>query len=227
MQATRDRLLLAAAELMESQGREFSTRALCEAAGVTAPTLYHHFGSKEGIIEAVVGSTRTHYEADDDEADPVRALREGWDRHVLFGLESPTFYALLYGRVRPGKPCTITAPATAHVEHLLDLAARAGLLRVPPADAAARILAANVGVTLMLIAQPEDNRDMALSTSVRDYIFSGVLAHRVDQHEGVPDTRESRATSAIGLDAALDADPGDLTAGELALLRELLTRLSR
>jgi len=41
------RILEAAAELLtRSADADISTRAACEAAGVTAPTLYHYFGDK-------------------------------------------------------------------------------------------------------------------------------------------------------------------------------------
>src|ERR1700754_1570583 len=102
----RDRLLLAAAELLEESGdRPASTRAICERAGVTAPTLYHHFGSKQGLLDAVLNHGFTQYVAAEESADPLRDLRDGWDSHVGYGLAQPAFYALLYGRVRPGRPC--------------------------------------------------------------------------------------------------------------------------
>lgn len=31
-----------------------TTRAVCKAAGVTSPTLYHHFGDKDGLALALV-----------------------------------------------------------------------------------------------------------------------------------------------------------------------------
>src|SRR5436305_14632855 len=89
----------------------------------------------------------------DSTDDPIDAVRRGWDRHVAYGLEHPTFYALLYGAVEPGRPCAVTAPARAMLDELLTAAAHRGELRVPPTDAAAQILAADVGVTLSLIAQ--------------------------------------------------------------------------
>jgi hypothetical protein len=55
-------------------------------------------------------------------------------------------------------------------------AARQGLLKVPVADAVARILAANVGVTLSLIGQPPEARDPELSAAVREGIFAAVFA---------------------------------------------------
>src|SRR6202049_110098 len=178
---TRDRLLLAAAELMHQSGEPtVSTRAVCERAGVEAPTLYHHFGSKQGLIDAVVQHGFNQYvqpEPDQDGAlDPIDAIRRGWDRHVRFGLENPRFYALLYGNVERGRPCAITSPALARLTDLLTVAAKAGQLRVAPAEAAAQLLAANVGVTLSLIAQPEDATDLSLSDRVREAALAGVLA---------------------------------------------------
>src|SRR4051794_5692907 len=166
--STRDRLLLAAGQLLhEAQGGPVSTRAICERAGVQAPTLYHHFGSKQGLIDAVIQHGFNQYvdpaRSPGEAVDPIDSIRHGWDRHVEFGLEHPGFYALLYGNVERGKPCAITSPALARLTELLREAARRGQLRVLPEAAAAHLLAANVGVTLSLIAQPEGHTDLSLS----------------------------------------------------------------
>ena len=51
----RTRIVEAAAGLLANAADvDISTRAACEAAGVTAPTLYHHFGDKQGLLAAVV-----------------------------------------------------------------------------------------------------------------------------------------------------------------------------
>ena len=137
-----------------------------------SPTLYHYFGSKQGLIDAVIQHGFNQYVAPepdhDGPLDPIDAIRHGWDRHVRFGLENPRFYALLYGNVERGRPCAITSPALARLTDLLIVAAQAGQLRVTPAEAAAQLLAANVGVTLSLIAQPEDATDLSLSDRVRE-----------------------------------------------------------
>jgi AcrR family transcriptional regulator len=211
---------------MDRGDRAFSTRAVCESAGVTAPTLYHHFGSKQGLIDAVLHYGFTQYVSTgglpEASSDPVQDLRAGWDRHVEFGLQHPNFYALLHGGVEPGRPCTVTAPALDMLSRLLDEAARRGMLRAPTADAAAQILAANVGVTLSLITQPEDTRDPGLSARVREAALAAVLVRPRGPDQGSP----SRSTAAIALTAALDQDGRGLTPGELTLLRELLVRLS-
>ena len=225
---TRDRLLLAAAQLMEeSGGTTVSTRAICQRAGVEAPTLYHHFGTKQGLIDAVIRHGFNQYidpdPADASSLDPIDAIRRGWDRHVRFGLDNPRFYALLYGNVERGKPCAITSPALARLTQLLAAVARIGRLRVAPADAAAQLLAANVGVTLSLIAQPEDATDLALSDHVREAALAGVLAR--DQTDNAAAPNDARASAALALATTLDE--GDvLTAGERALLAELLKRLA-
>lgn len=218
MQNARDRLLLAAAELLEGGGT-VSTRAVCERAGVQAPTLYHHFGSKQGLIDAVVNHGFTQYTAVESSGDPLHDLREGWDKHVRFGLEHPSFYGLLYGRAEPGKPCAVTAPAHAAVRERLTEAALLGLLKVPAGDAAEQVLAANVGITLTLISQPEP--DLRLSGRVREAALAGVL------NAPSADTPATRASAALTLRALVGNDPSELTPGERALLGELLDRLAR
>jgi AcrR family transcriptional regulator len=227
----RDRLLLAAAQLLAQSGdRTLSTRAVCTLAGVQAPTLYHHFGSKQGLIDAVINYGFTQYVEsahDSGSDDPVANIRRGWDRHVRFGLEHPTFYALPYGQIEPGRPCAITAPAQAMLLELLAQVARQGLLKVSPTDAAAQILAANVGVTLSLITQPPATLDLTLSERVREAALAGVLVGAA-QPRGKRSTRTglSRASAAVGLRAQLDRDATGLSPGEAGLLKELLDRLS-
>src|ERR1700674_532680 len=194
---TRDRLLLAAAELMHESGEPTaSTRAICERAGVEAPTLYHHFGSKQGLIDAVIQHGFNQFvepePGQDGALDPIDAIRQGWDRHVRFGLENPRFYALLYGNVERGGPCAITSPALARLTDLLTDAARAGQLRVAPAEAAAQLLAANVGVTLSLIAHSDDATDLSLSDRVREAALAGVFAASPVARGSAPDEVRDR-----------------------------------
>ena len=55
---SRDAILLAARDLFTSNGFASTTvREICQRAGVTAPAVYYHFGSKEGLFEAVVEDT--------------------------------------------------------------------------------------------------------------------------------------------------------------------------
>src|SRR5271154_1620158 len=97
------RILEAASELLaRSADADISTRAVSEAAGVTAPTLYHHFGDKEGLLAAVVdfgwaafleSKLAVAAVVHDHVADDVRA---GWDNHLEFARENPSFYKLMW-----------------------------------------------------------------------------------------------------------------------------------
>ena len=59
-QTGHDAILQAARDLFTSKGFASTTvREVCQAASVTAPALYYHFGSKEGLFEAVVEDTLT------------------------------------------------------------------------------------------------------------------------------------------------------------------------
>src|SRR4051794_13063467 len=98
---TRDRILRAAAALLEREGRDaVSTRAVGTAAGVQAPTLYRLFGDKAGLLQAVAAYGFESYLVQkhglDESDDPVADLRRGWDMHVQFGLSRPAFYMLMY-----------------------------------------------------------------------------------------------------------------------------------
>ena len=103
MSAVKTRILEAAAELIaDSPDAEISTRAVCEAAGVSAPSIYHYFGDKEGLLAAAVDSAMARFldskrvaaaAVHDDVADDLRA---GWDNHLQFARENPGMYRLLW-----------------------------------------------------------------------------------------------------------------------------------
>lgn len=72
----RTRMLDAAEGLLDaSPDRDVSTRAVCEAVGVGAPTLYRLFGDKNGLLAAVVDHGFARYlstkRALEPTADPV------------------------------------------------------------------------------------------------------------------------------------------------------------
>lgn len=59
-----DRILQNALGLFASKGYDAtSVREICEAAGITKPTLYHFFGSKEGVYQALVDGTLERFRA--------------------------------------------------------------------------------------------------------------------------------------------------------------------
>lgn len=219
---TRDRILRAAAKLLtEADGEPISTRAVCTAAGVGAPTLYHHFGDKRGLLDAVAAYGFERYlaskRAQRSTGDPVDDLRRGWDLHVEYGRTNPAFYTLMYGTSRQPP---IAREAEAILLGLVGAVARAGRLRVPVETAARMINAAGVGVTLAIIAGAEDGE---LSVRTREAILGAITL----APDGREDSAASPASRAVALRAAVAAEPPPhLTAAEAALLNEWLDRIA-
>lgn len=215
---TRERIIEATARLLaNAPGEPIAIRDVCAAAGVGAPTVYHHFGDKQGLLDAVVEHGFERYiaakRAEKPSDDPLADMRAGWDAHTQFARENPAFYALMYGTVRPGHRPAAAAEAQAMLEALLRRIEAAGRLRLAVPAAARLVLAANVGVALALITGEEDP---LLSERAREAIFAAVVAE--EPGRGVaPD-----APVADGAGSARGRPP--LTPAERAVLREWLAR---
>ncbi|SDS21678.1 TetR/AcrR family transcriptional regulator [Microlunatus soli] len=184
--ATRERLIAAAADLIAaSPGEEVSLRAVCDAVGVKMPTLYHFFGSKQGLLDAVVDHGFDLYlgekAATESSGDPIQDIRAGWDAHVAFGLSNPGFYTLMYGKVRPGHSPAAQARPSEILRGLTGRAAEQGRLAVPPDQAAAHVLVTNIGVTLRQIVLAEP--DPELSRAVREGVIAAITATGGGQSE--------------------------------------------
>jgi AcrR family transcriptional regulator len=103
----RSTLLAAALKVLEEEGESrFSTRSVCALAHVTAPTLYHHYRSADGLLSAAVAEAFVQFlhskKAAVQSLDPVTALREGWDDYVRFAAARPRIYAAMMSRVLNG-----------------------------------------------------------------------------------------------------------------------------
>lgn len=154
-EATRRAILDAAEELLATVGEEgLSIREVCARAGVTPPTIYHHFGDKAALVARVVDDCF----ADLDRSfahraaphDPVEALRWGFDRYVEYGLDHPTHYRLMFG-ARPSRPSAAGTASYDGLRRRVMAIADAGRLAAPIEDATAAFWAAVHGVTSLLI----------------------------------------------------------------------------
>lgn len=231
------RILQAAAHLLQEQGpAAISTRAVATAAGVQTPTLYRLFGDKDGLLDALASHVFESYLAEkralEPSADAIADIRHGWDIHVEFGLRNPAFYALMYGNLRPGR-----RPAAAHengqiLRRLLERARRQGRLRVPVETAARHIEASTTGAVLLLLSQPENERDPALLAGLCDTVIASIVSDTEAAGDETP-----IAGRALALLAALgegndrrDSDPvvkAGFSPAEAALLREWIGTLTR
>src|SRR3954453_11333568 len=80
----------AAARLFAARGYDATpVRAIVEAAGVAKPTLYYHFGSKEGLAQALLTVPMTRLIATlqhivDAGSEPIGALEQMVEAHFAF-----------------------------------------------------------------------------------------------------------------------------------------------
>lgn len=174
---TRTRLLNAAADVIAADpGEDFSLRSVCDAVGVKMPTLYHFFGSKQGLTDAVIERGFDMYLSEkassESSGDPIQDLRAGWDAHVAFGLANPGFYTLMYGKIRPGYSPPAQSRPSDILRGLTAKAAAQGRLVVPSEQAAAHILVTNIGVTLRQIIVGVEDRP--LSIAVREGALAAI-----------------------------------------------------
>lgn len=222
--ALRERILEAARQLIETEGKgAATTRAVAAAASVQAPTIYRLFGDKVGLLDATAEYALAKYVAAKGKkpphADPVEDLRAGWNEHVAFSLSQPALFALMSGDQR-----SETSPAakagTEVLRKKMRRLAEKGLLCISEERAVELMQAVGVGVIKRLLEQPENERDLGLSELARDVVIDALVGKK-----SAPVTGAVRA--AIALRASLgDADANTLSNGERMLLNELLERIA-
>lgn len=134
-----------------------STRNICDAVGVKAPSLYHHFGDLSQLHAAVIEDAFAKYYAfwkdRSNTDDPFCRVRDGWDSYIAFSLAEPELYAIV---AQQNFTSNLPAPILhAHLDLIEDLktinAIRA--LRYAPELSAQIFTAACIGVASMLAAQ--------------------------------------------------------------------------
>lgn len=182
--STRDTILAVALKVLEENGSEhFSTRAVCGLAKITAPTLYHHFGSADGLLSAAVAEAFQQFLASKRAAvrstDPETALRQGWDDYVRFAAARPRLYVAMMGRVLEGARIEAADQGNAMLRSSLEDVAAAGRLAIP-VQAASDLLwaSANAAALLHVTAHLRKARPPAAATieAVREAAMQQLLS---------------------------------------------------
>src|SRR6201993_990634 len=216
------RILKAAAEILErSSDADISTRAVCKAAGVTAPPLSPPFGDKEGLLAAVVDfgwaafleSKRTtaavvHAHVADD-------IRAGWDNHLEFARENPNFYKLMWSPAVSANSAAFRE-AFQMLYDRLELGAGRGQLRVSVETGARMIMSAVTGVALSSISQPDLFSDPTFAPQLREAVIAAVTvpANAPTRKRRALDAAPTIATAAATLRSKLAVEETPLTEPE-------------
>ena len=176
---TRNVLLTAALKVLEEDGEaQFSTRRVCTIANVTAPTLYHHYGSADGLLSAAIAEAFAQFlegkRVAVQSADPVTALREGWDDYVRFAAARPRLYAAMMSRVLEGGEIPAATQAFALLIERVAAIATEGRL-APTVEAAADLMWASANAASLLHVTAQLRKSAPPTSAVLEQIREGAL----------------------------------------------------
>jgi AcrR family transcriptional regulator len=185
----RETLVAAALTVLEQDGAEtFSTRAVCALANVTAPTLYHHFGSADGLLSAAIAEAFEQFLARKKAAarssDPEMALRQGWDDYVRFAAERPRLYAAMMARLLQGADIPAARRAYALLVERIEAIAAAGQLAMTVQEGAQMAWASANAASLLHVTAalqttaPIPRPDPAVIDGLRDLAMSTICKSR-------------------------------------------------
>ena len=177
-EATRRTILDAAEALLAAGGEDgLSIRELCARAGVTPPTIYHHFGDKQALVDRVIDECFAEFDATLARrtlpADPVEALRLAFDNYVEYGLAHPTHYRLMFQRAGARKTSKAGLASYDRLRRVVAAVAAAGRL-VPQVEVATLACwCASHGVTSLLVGAYFTPDDPAVAL-VRDSLIAQI-----------------------------------------------------
>ena len=105
----RGELLEAASELLAAAGdsKNVSIRAVAEAVGVTSPSVYRHFPSKQDLVREVLALRfdefrETLVTAAGESSEPAQRLLRACQAYLKFGIADPGHYRLLFSTAGMG-----------------------------------------------------------------------------------------------------------------------------
>ena len=168
--------------LIEHGLEAFSIRRLAHRSGYSAPTIYHHFRDKDGLIDALLqerfqGLIAAVKHADDSE-DPADSLRRVALAFLEFALTNPTFYRLSDSTYRDGDDRSVPAAEEARqllwrpLQQLWD----EGRLPVANLDAAKQVMYALLhGLAALQITRTRMDWAPGLNELALDVLLRGLI----------------------------------------------------
>jgi AcrR family transcriptional regulator len=111
-------IVTAALSLIDREGTQeaVTLRAVAREIGIAAPSIYAHFADRDAIVMAVVArlfdelSAAIKYGKAGVPDDPVEQLVAGCEMYVLYGLENPARYGVLFSDQRDATAGDYCAP---------------------------------------------------------------------------------------------------------------------
>ena len=168
--------------LLEDGEEQFSIRRLVERCGFTAPTIYHHFGDKKGLIDTLLDERferlAQQLKRVPRGGDPVGYLRAMGRAFVRFGLRNPTHHRLLFApRAQQHAPPRSAQEVQEMLEQAWTELWETGRLRSGDAAAAGQALFCLLyGLTDRRLARPEHDWSKTGIEDAIDALLRGLVA---------------------------------------------------
>lgn len=183
----RDEILSAASELLRNHGpSRVTARAICDAAGVKAPTLYHYFGDLDGLYHEVVRAafaeciSRNDLSAREDQG--LDGLRQAWDDWIRFCKQEPTLFAIVVRQMASESMPPEAIDYFGHFKKFVEGIARTERLRYDVPTTVRIVWCACMGEALSLYTESRGlTFGRSKATALRELVLTGILvdANRV------------------------------------------------
>lgn len=167
--------------VIESAGCDFSIRSLGQRCGYSAPTVYHYFGDKDGLIDALLDE-RTEklgeqFDALPPQDDALEELRALMVRSVDFWASNPTLARLIWSVTSKGEsrmPAVMDRVGQRIGDAVRALAESGRFGDLDEDMAGQMVRALNQGLISQRINQPEHPWSPALTENAIDSLLRGM-----------------------------------------------------
>ena len=179
---TRQAILQATDRLLVEEGYErLSMRRLADRCGYTAPTIYHHFGDKNGLMEAPVDDRFRRLLVTLRKSargkDPLSTLRAMAESFVQFGLDHPAHFRLVASRrLEDSEPLPSLEEVRELIGESLNQLGEQDLLNAQsPSEAGQSLWAMLHGLVSLQIYRPEIGWSETLVQTSLDALLGGLV----------------------------------------------------
>ncbi|MBM4383257.1 MAG: TetR/AcrR family transcriptional regulator [Deltaproteobacteria bacterium] len=181
--SARRTILDATAKLLLEEGFDaFSIRRLVERCGYAAPSIYHYFGDKDGLLDALIDERFAKLMAQLRRVprgdDPVANIRGLAIAFVKFGLKNPEHFRVLFTpRAGDQKPPTSSEEARKFLEETFRALWETGRLRTGEMQTAGQALSVLCqGLVWSRISRPDYAWGKTLNEDAIDALLRGLVS---------------------------------------------------
>jgi len=193
-------LLAVTIRLLNAHGPKGATaRAICEAAGVGAPVIYHHYGDLDGLYQAAIEesfrSVAACYVKSARAKGPLRGIRDSWDLFMHFAYAEPRMCRIVIEHILAGEPPRAVARTLQNIARDIQAMGAKGQLNFTPEIVSQMLWVGALG-SVGFISSERDGRkapDPSIHESVREAILAALFARPARTSSRPASTRATRA----------------------------------